>query len=156
MHILYVVNKSLQVACKIHHWSSDSNLRAYTQWQTGVTQGAVSCHLVSFTLMPIQNGRHFADYTFKHVFLNENVRISIKLLLKFVPKGTINNMSALVQIMAWRPTGDKPLSEPMMDAISQTTLSNKFSWMKMLEFRLNFHWSLFLREQLIICQHWFR
>ena len=32
-----------------------------------------------------------------------------------------------------------------MDAISQTTLSNAFSWMKMLEFRLTFHWSLFLR-----------
>ena len=28
-----------------------------------------------------------------------------------------------------------------MDAISQTTLSNAFSWMKMLEFRLTFHWS---------------
>ena len=32
-----------------------------------------------------------------------------------------------------------------MDAISQTTFSNAFSWMKMLEFRLIFHWSLFLR-----------
>ena len=30
-----------------------------------------------------------------------------------------------------------------MDAISQTT-STAFSWMKMLEFRLNFQWSLFL------------
>ena len=43
-----------------------------------------------------------------------------------------------------------------MAAISQTTLSNAFSWMKMLEFRLNFHWSLFLRFQLKIFQHWFR
>ena len=32
-----------------------------------------------------------------------------------------------------------------MAAVSQTTLSNAFSWMKMLEFRLRFHWSLFLR-----------
>ena len=31
-----------------------------------------------------------------------------------------------------------------MDAVSQTTLSKAFSWMKMLEFRLRFHWSLFL------------
>ena len=31
-----------------------------------------------------------------------------------------------------------------MDAILQTTLSNAFSWMKMLKFRLTFHWSLFL------------
>ena len=43
-----------------------------------------------------------------------------------------------------------------MDATSQTTLSIAFSWMNMLEFRLNFHWSLFLRVQLTISQHWLR
>ena len=47
------------------------------------------------------------------IFLNENVRISIKISLKFVPKGPINNNPALVQIMAWRWSGDKPLCEPM-------------------------------------------
>ena len=31
-----------------------------------------------------------------------------------------------------------------------------FSWMKMFEYRLKFHWSLFLRVQLTIFQHWFR
>ena len=44
----------------------------------------------------------------------ENVRISIEFSLKFVSKGPINNIPALVQIMAWRCSGDKPLSEPMM------------------------------------------
>ena len=43
-----------------------------------------------------------------------------------------------------------------MDAISQTPFSNAFSWMKMFEFRLKFHWSLFPRVQLTISQHWFR
>ena len=43
-----------------------------------------------------------------------------------------------------------------MDAISQTTFSNAFSWMKMSEYRLKFHWSLFLRVQLTISQYWFR
>ena len=66
------------------------------------------------TLRPKQNGRHFADDTFKRIFLNENVRISIKISLKFVPKGPINNNPALVQIMAWRRSDEKPLSEPMM------------------------------------------
>ena len=42
------------------------------------------------------------------------------------------------------------------DAISQTTFSSAFSWMKMHEFRLIFHWSLFLRGPLTISQHWFR
>ena len=43
-----------------------------------------------------------------------------------------------------------------MAAVSQTTLSNAFSWMKMLEFRLGFHWSLFLRFEITIFHHWFR
>ena len=43
-----------------------------------------------------------------------------------------------------------------MAAISQTTYSSAFSWMKMFEFRLKFQWSLFLRVQLTIFQHWFR
>ena len=51
---------------------------------------------------------------FKHIFLNENVRISNEISLKYVPWGLIDNMSALVQIMAWRRPGDKPLSEPML------------------------------------------
>ena len=66
------------------------------------------------TLRPRQNGRHFADDTFKRIFVNENVGISIEFSLKFVPKVPINNIPALVQIMAWRRQGDKPLSEPMM------------------------------------------
>ena len=66
------------------------------------------------TLRPRQNGRHFADDIFKCIFLNENVWIPIKISMKFVPKGPINNIPALVQIMAWRRPGDKPLSEPMM------------------------------------------
>ena len=61
-----------------------------------------------------QNGRHFADDIFKCIFLNENIRISIKISLKFVLKDPINNIPALVQIMARRRPGDKPLSEPMM------------------------------------------
>ena len=66
------------------------------------------------TLRPRQNERHFADDIFKCIFLNENIWISIKISLKFVPKGSINNIPALVQIMAWRRPGDKPLSEGMM------------------------------------------
>ena len=38
----------------------------------------------------------------------------IKISWKFVPKSPINYIPALVQIMAWRHPGDKPLSEPMI------------------------------------------
>ena len=56
----------------------------------------------------------FADDTFKRIFLNENIRISTKNSLKFVPKGLINNIPVLVLIMAWRRRGDKAVSEPML------------------------------------------
>ena len=69
------------------------------------------------TLRLRQNGRHFADDTFKPIFVNENIRISITISLKFVPKVPIYNIPALVQIMAWRRPGDKSLSEPMMDLL---------------------------------------
>ena len=61
-----------------------------------------------------QNGRHFADDIFKCIFLNENVWAPIKISLKVVPKGLINNIPALVKIMAWRRPGGKPLSEPVV------------------------------------------
>ena len=66
------------------------------------------------TLRPTQNGCHFADDILKLIFLNGNVWIAIEIGLNFVPKGPINNIPALVQIMAWCRPGDKSLSEPMM------------------------------------------
>ena len=41
-----------------------------------------------------------------------------------------------------------------MAAISQTTFFNVFSWMKSFVFWYEFHWSLFLRFQLTMSQHW--
>ena len=38
----------------------------------------------------------------------------IQISLKFVPRSPIDNNPALVEVMAWRWTGDKPLHEPMM------------------------------------------
>ena len=69
--------------------------------------------------------------------------------------------SSLVWKMACRLSGDNVAlslthwSRDKMAAFSQTTLSNAFSWMKILEFRLKFHWSLFLRVLSTIFQHWF-
>ena len=48
------------------------------------------------TLRPGQDGRHFADDTFKRIFLNENIRISVKISLKFVPKSPMDNIPALI------------------------------------------------------------
>ena len=56
----------------------------------------------------------FADAIFKRIFLNENIRISIMISLKFVPRVPNDNKSTLVQVMAWRRTGDKPLPDLML------------------------------------------
>ena len=80
------------------------------------------------TLRPRQNGRHFADDIFECIFLTENIWIPIKISLKFVPKGPINNIPALVQIMAWRRPGDKPFSEPMMVSLMTHTCVTRPQW----------------------------
>ena len=77
-----------------------------------------------------QNGRRFADDVFKCIFLNENIWISIKITLKFVPKGPVNNIPALVQIMAWRRTGDKPLYETMMASLLTHICVTRPQWVK--------------------------
>ena len=82
------------------------------------------------TLRPRQNGRHFADDIFKLIFLNENVWISIEISLKFDPQGPINNTPALVQIMAWRRSGDKPLSGPMMVRLPTHICVTQPQWVK--------------------------
>ena len=80
------------------------------------------------TLGPRQHGRHFADDTFKRIFLNENVIISIKISLKSVPRGPVSNIPASVQIMAWRRPGDKPLSEPMMVSLPTDICVTRPQW----------------------------
>ena len=64
--------------------------------------------LVLNTLWQKQNGRHFADDIFKYIFLNANEWILINISLTFVPKGPVNNIPTLVQIMAWYHPGVKP------------------------------------------------
>ena len=82
------------------------------------------------TLRPIQNGRHFPDDIFQSIFLNENVWISIKISLRFLPKGPNNNIPALVQIMAWHRPGNKPLSEPMMVTLRMHICITWSQWVK--------------------------
>ena len=82
------------------------------------------------------------------VFSTECVSISFaQTTLVLFAQFTLHNYVIYVNIQwSW----DK------MAAIFQTTLPNAFSWMKMFEYRLRFHRSLFISVQLIIFQHWFR
>ena len=86
------------------------------------------------TLRPRQDGCHFTDDSFKWMFLNKNVWISINISLKFVPRGPINNIPTEVQVMACRQPGNKPISEPMMVRLPTHISITRPQWVK--------HWSL--------------
>ena len=66
-----------------------------------------------------------ADDLFKCIFLNENDRIQIHILLNFVPRSPIDNNPALIQVMAWRRIGDKPLPELMMTQFTNAYMRHK-------------------------------
>ena len=89
----------------------DNRRYIWTQWIHGCSHSACIN-----TLRPRQNGCYFPDSIFKWIFLNENVWIPIRfrISLNFVPKVPIDNGPALIQIMAWCLTGNKPWSEPVM------------------------------------------
>ena len=61
----------------------------------------------------------FADI-FTLNFLDENCGMFIEISLKFVFNGLINSYPALsiTQVIAWRRSSDKPLSQPMMAKFS--------------------------------------
>ena len=82
------------------------------------------------TLRQRQDGRHFADDFFMCIFFNENCCILVKVSLKYVRNGPIDNNPALVQILAWRRAGDKPLSEPVMISLVTHICVTRRRWVK--------------------------
>ena len=109
------------------HIAGSQNTRTHTPCTHTHTH---TYHTSINTLRPRQNSRHFPDDIFKCIFLNENEWISIKISLKFVPKGQINNIPSLFQIMAWRRPGDKPLSEAMMVSLLTHICVTPPQWVK--------------------------
>ena len=75
-------------------------------------------------------------------FLNGNVWLSIKISLKFVDMEPINNIPVLVQIMACRRPGDKPLSEPMVVSLPTHVCYTRPQW-------VNYNY-----RQWTICSSW--
>ena len=69
----------------------------------------ITKHIEPETKWPPCCRRHFQMHALEWKFMN-----FIKISLKFVTKGQIKIIPALVQIMAWCRPGGKPLSEPIM------------------------------------------
>ena len=63
------------------------------------------------------------DIFFKFQSLLDGTAIFFILIaLKIVPNGPIDNGWALLQVMAWHLTGDRPLSEPMLTQLTDTLM----------------------------------
>ena len=86
-------------------WSSMWNLAQLSKFHN-----ARFVHKSSYTATRVYRISHFADDIFKCVFLKENAWISLQISLKIVPKVSINNIAAMVQIMACLRPGSKTLS----------------------------------------------
>ena len=56
----------------------------------------------------------------------------VTILLQFIPKCSIDNKSAFVQIMAWRHTGDMPLFKPVMTYLLTYICVIRLQWVKSL------------------------
>ena len=78
-----------------------------------------------------QNGSHLVDAIYTCIFLNENIGISLKSLIKFISKVSVDNSSVLVQVMTWSQTEDKPLPKPMMTQLNDTDMHclSSFLWL---------------------------
>ena len=71
-------------------------------------------YVLLYTLKRIQNRRRLADDILNFNCVCENCCILIEIYLKFVPKCSITNNIALLQITVWHKTGDRPLYEANM------------------------------------------
>ena len=100
-------------------------------WGESGDRKGQQCLPTYFIDLPIeQNGRHFPDDIFKCNFMNEKFCVLIQISLKFVPKGSINNIPVLVQIMAWCRPGNKPSSEPMVVSLLTHICVTQPQWIK--------------------------
>ena len=65
-------------------------------------------------------------------YLEWKLWTSLKISLKFVPMVRINNIPALVQIMAWRLPGAKLFYEPMMVSLLTHICVTRPQWVKLM------------------------
>ena len=96
------------------------------------TEADKICIEPRYTFRQKQNDRHLADDILKYILFNGNF-FNFIFLWSIVPMALIDNMLALVQVIAWCPnkTGDRPLPEPMMTqftAAYMSTSHNELSW----------------------------
>ena len=141
--------------------SSKANLNPLTHWGR-VTHICVS----NLTIIGSDNGlspdwRQAIIWTNAGIFLIGPLGTNFSEVLVEIITFSFKKMYLKLSSAKWCPfcLGLNVLTHFPLDkmaSILQTIFSNAFLWMKSFAFWLKFHWSLFLRDQLTITNHWFR
>ena len=112
------------VACKIEPRQARAlffiYFFVYFGFILGVARQCIYSFINSFHLD--KTAADMADDNFKSficIFDNENDRISIQISLKFAPRILLDNKPALIKLIAWRRTGDTPLSEAIQTRFAE-------------------------------------
>ena len=126
--------------CIINHITSYQSIKCLIPPLLGVVMTTAECHWSKQPYVLIREaGNKWPPFSKQHFhmhFLNWNVYISSTISLKCVPKGAINDIPALVRIMASRRQSDKPLSEPMVASLLTNLCVTRPQWVKWMLFWL--------------------
>ena len=102
---------------RYHSLANNHQSFSHISIQNFLRHSSINLPYISLTHWGQEKWPPFSRRHFQMHFLECKLLILIKISLKFAPKGPINNIPALVQIMAWRRPGDKPLSEERTESL---------------------------------------
>ena len=85
--------------------TSQNKHRRCVSWDKSVACGAFLNLWQTLISSKYETSTHWGRYKMATISQTENVWSSIKFSLRFVPSGPVNNIPALVKIMAWRRPG---------------------------------------------------
>ena len=141
--------ESISVTWSFYHWTNRTKLAKLRMDNSKVETNT------TYTARDISISSQSGDLTIRNVAKDDAGLYDCKIkghprktvLLKVSGKSMWCN-NEMIRLSHW--------SRDKMAAIFQTTFSNAFSWIKMYEFRIRFHWNLFPGVQLTMFQNWFR
>ena len=147
---------------QIHICGADSRF-VPSQWETSLQSNAISLARRKPRISSVSVNIHLTQWrccrcTVNLVYCKSTISLS-KVVTAIFHVGAINSSLAPLFYcicVSHTTTWYTHWGREKMAVIFQTTFSNAFSSMKIFEFRLKLHWSLFLRVRLTVFHHWFR
>ena len=167
---LVVVSSFFWYFCTLTHWGLVMHICVSEQAIIGSDNGLSpgQCQAIFWTSAEIllirTSGRNFSEILSEiHIFSLKNMHLKMSSAKWWPFCLNLNVLTCCIFHTWFNSKGDNfkyifltHWGRDEMAAISQMTVSNAFSWMKMYEFWLKFHWSVFLSDQLTIFQDWFQ